>query len=95
MKLFLIEELLEYPDAKIIDIRDYNRFMEGHIPRAINIPMQELTRDPEKYLSKNYIYYIYCEFGYKSKRICKVLNELGYQTIDVKDGYFAYEMLKK
>ena len=90
-----IEEILKYPTIHPIDIRSHKRFEKGHLPGAINIPMDDLVKDPERYLNKNTTYYIYCEFGFKAKRIGRVLNELGFHIIEIKDGYYAYEQLQK
>lgn len=95
MKSISVSELLKISNANIIDIRDHDWYLKDHIPNAKNIPMPELTRDPEQYLKREQQYFIYCEFGYKSKRICELLEKLGYHVIDVKDGYFSYEMLDK
>lgn len=94
MKTIEISEVLKYKNINIIDIRDKNLFATGHIEGAINIPMAELIRDPEKYLKNGVTYYLYCEFGYKSKRICNVLSRLGYDVIDIKDGYYGYEIFE-
>ena len=95
MEQVLIEEILKYPHIHPIDIRSKKRYQESHIPGSINIPMEELVKDPERYLNKNEKYYVYCEFGYKTKRIGRVLNELGYHIIEIKDGFYAYEKQMK
>ena len=47
----------------IIDIRSIENYNRNHIPGAIHIPWETLLVHPEKYLSKNQTYYIYCQKG--------------------------------
>lgn len=79
------------PDFKIIDIRDKNVYIKGHIYNARNISMDLLTNMPEKYLNKEDIYYIYCGTGYKSQKCCKLLSIIGYNVVNVIGGYEKYK----
>ena len=57
-----------------IDIRDKNKYNSGHIDNAINIMEGDLIYNHNLYLNKNTIYYIYCDFGNRSKRVVNYLN---------------------
>lgn len=94
MKTVDIESVLKMPSKNLIDIRDRTIYQIGHIEGAINIPMAELLRDPEHYLKEGETYYLYCEFGHKSRRVCDVLYRLGYHVVNIKDGYYSYEQLR-
>ncbi len=78
----------------IIDIRDNYQYNQGHIENAQNIPAMYLLRNPSKYLNKNAIYYIYCEYGNTSRYVSNQLNSLGYKTINIAGGYSLYQMSK-
>lgn len=78
-------------EYNIIDIRSNNEYKKGHIYNAINIPKEELLLNFNKYLSKNITYYIYCQFGNKSKEVCNKLNNLGYDVINVYGGYSSFK----
>ncbi len=65
---------------KIIDIRSKGEYDLGHIDDAINIREDLLLNNPKYYLDKDTFYYIYCEKGYRSRRVCSILNSLGYNT---------------
>ena len=58
-----------------------------------------LKQMPNKYLDKNKVYYLYCSMGQKSKQLSNYLNNLGYLTFYVKEGYDNFKnglsMLKK
>ena len=89
-----VKELLKKIDASIIDIRSNQSYNNNHIPNSINIPNIELINNPSKYLTKDKIYYIYCQKGTTSIRTCMLLNNLGYKTINVNGGYEAWILSK-
>jgi len=80
------------PRAKIIDIRDNYQFNLGSIPTSINIPMNFLITNPDSYLTKNDTYYIYCEYGSRSKTVCEILSKKGYNVINVLGGFSEYKL---
>lgn len=74
----------------LIDIRDKYEYILGNIQNSINIPYNYLTLMPENYLDFNSIYYVYCDTGNKSRKLCIHLNQLGYHVIDLIGGYNHY-----
>lgn len=80
------------PGAKIIDIRDNYQFNLGSIPTSINIPMNFLLNNPDSYLTKNDTYYIYCEYGSRSKTTCNELTKKGYNVVNVLGGFSEYKL---
>jgi len=80
------------PGAKIIDIRDNYQFNLGSIPTSINIPMNFLLTNPDSYLTKNNTYYIYCEYGSRSKNVCNVLKRKGYNVVNILGGFSEYKL---
>jgi len=89
-----IKELLKKEDAFIIDIRSGQSYNNNHIPNSINIPSQTLISNPSKYIEKDKIYYICCQKGTTSIRVCSLLNNLGYKTVNVNGGYEAWILSK-
>ena len=75
------------PTYNIIDIRDNYSYDLGHVYNAKNIEMNELLSNHSKYLNKSDTYYIYCTSGIRSKKTCELLSILGYNVINVIDGY--------
>lgn len=82
-----IEELLKKENINIIDIRSRENYNNNHIPGAKNIPEIILIGNPGRYLDKNQTYYIYCQRGYSSRSVCKILYNMGYKTISINGGY--------
>ena len=70
------------PEYNIIDLRTKGAYMKGHI--------YNLTDMPHMYLDKDKTYYIYCTEGFKSKRCCKFLEVMGYDVVNVIDGYEGF-----
>ena len=56
----------------------------------INITYYDILLNYDKYLDKNRIYYIYCNSGFKSKRLVNKLNMLGYNCVNIEGGYNNY-----
>ena len=98
MKEMTMQELLTLSETtipNIIDIREHYLYERGSIPGAKNIPFRILRTMPEKYLLKEEVYYIFCENGFMSSRLKSILEKEGYQIMNVKDGYEAFERMKK
>ena len=71
----------------VIDIRDIEKFNGSHIIGSHNIPMTKLIVDPNKYLDKEKIYYIYCQKGLSSIKVVNILRKEGYNVYNVIGGY--------
>lgn len=85
-----ISDLLQLQNANIIDIRSIENYNNNHIPNAKNIESKKLLIEPEKYLNKNETYYIYCQHGITSQKLCQILKIKGYNTISINGGYEAW-----
>lgn len=77
-------------EINIIDIRGVESYNGGHIDGAKNIDFNKLLISPNIYLNKNDIYYIYCQKGIKSKKLCDILRQSGYKVINIIGGYEAW-----
>ena len=81
---------IQTDQQNLIDIRDKYEYILSHIKNAINIPGVYLMMMPENYLDKKKRYYIYCESGTRSRKLCLQLIEKGYQVTDLIGGYQNY-----
>jgi len=75
---------------RLIDIRDKYEYILGSINGSINIPYNYLALMPENYLNFNTTYYLYCDSGSKSRKLCTHLHQLGYHVVDLIGGYNHY-----
>jgi len=92
MNTITINQLQNITNETIIDIRDNYSYNIGHIPGAINIPGTILKNIPEKYLSKEKTYYIYCSIGTQSANLTNILNSQGYNCYSIQGGYQEYKL---
>ena len=81
---------LNLANINLIDIRSIEKYNDNHIPNAINIPKILLVKDYIKYLDKNKLYYIYCQKGEQSLKVCRLLKSLGYHVVNVNGGYESW-----
>ena len=71
----------------IIDLRSIESYNNNHIPNSINIPFEKLIVEPNKYLNRNEIYYLYCRCGVTSMKACEILRRMGYNVVNIEGGY--------
>lgn len=90
-----IHELVQLPNPNIIDIRDKYSYNMGNLKGSINIPYYSLLSNYSIHLNKKNKYYLYCDYGKQSKEISNRLNQFGYNTFYVKEGYFDFKNIIK
>ena len=90
MNSISVDEFKKLSGVKVIDIRGVESYNGGHIEGAKNIDFNKILISPETYLNKNYIYYIYCQKGIKSAKLCNILRQSGYKVINLIGGYEAW-----
>lgn len=71
-----------HPEAVILDVRGPREFAARHIPRAVNLPLEELVeRAPAQLPDKSALLLVYCQIGVRSLRACTLLAGLGYRRV--------------
>ena len=66
--------------AIVIDVRTADSFASGHIANARNIPLADLTKDPEQIKkNKTKIVLAVCDSGLDSGRAASALRKAGYE----------------
>ena len=68
-------------DVLLVDVREIDEFSDGHIPDAINVPLNEIEQNAEVMLPKDKILYVYCRSGQRSGAAVRMLKELGYEQV--------------
>ena len=69
-------------DMIILDVRRPDEFASGHIPGAVNIPNETISRDDIPQLPvKDQLILVYCRSGNRSKQASGKLAALGYTNI--------------
>ena len=85
-----IYKLKKLQNITIIDIRSIEKYNNRHIPGAINIPLDKLLINFNKHLSKSNKYYIYCQMGVQSRKMCQILKNSGFDVVNIEGGYEAW-----
>ena len=77
------------PDKIILDVRDPEEFQTGHIPGAINIPLNDL-RSRLGELPKDKEIWVNCRVGQRSYYANRVLLQNGFKARNLPGGYLSY-----
>ena len=74
----------------IIDVRNEEKFNEGHIPDAINIPFIKFPEEINKLKNKSKkTILLYCGSGNSSGKAMKLLSQKGFESVMSIEGGFA------
>lgn len=83
-------DIMDERTINLIDIRESYKFAQGTIKTAKNIPVNFLLSSPDDYLNMDDEYYIFCNYGSTSRKVCEILTKKGYKVINVVGGYTNY-----
>jgi phage shock protein E len=68
--------------ALVIDVRSRGEFNSGHLPNAVNIPLDEIeTALPRRVKDKNQVLLLHCLSGMRSGTAQRMLKGLGFQNV--------------
>ena len=79
---------LQSSGHKVIDVRTAIEFANGHIPGAINIPVDELRARINDVPKSRLI--INCQVGQRGHTATMLLNELGFEASNLDGGYVTW-----
>lgn len=67
--------------AKLVDVRTPGEFSAGHLPGAVNVPLQELGARLKSLGAKEKPVVLYCASGTRSAMAKSVLKNAGFQQV--------------
>lgn len=77
--------------AWVVDVRTPQEFAQGHVPGAVNLPLQEIAAWADR-LPKDKPVYLYCRSGNRSRQAAEFLKKKGYTNLyNVVGGVLAIE----
>jgi len=74
----------------IVDVREMDEWIDGHIPGAVHVPLSEFGDHVGK-INPNEETIIVCRSGGRSARACEYLAESGYNVINMLGGMLAWQ----
>ena len=69
------------PGARLVDVRTPSEFAAGHIPGAINIPLQQLDSRLTELQPKDTAVVLYCRSGSRSGNAARMLKNAGFAAV--------------
>ncbi len=91
MKSITIEELeqLNTEDITVVDVRSEQDFKRGALDGAVNIPLAEFEERMSGFDREKPVY-VMCHTGDKSRDCVEMLEEAGYDAINISGGYRSF-----
>lgn len=88
------ENMDDYPEYVIVDVRSVEEYKSGHIKNAVNVPLPNIN---EIDISKDKKIIVYCRSGSRSLTSAGELHKLGYKYIYNMGGIldWEYELVKE
>jgi glyoxylase-like metal-dependent hydrolase (beta-lactamase superfamily II)/rhodanese-related sulfurtransferase len=86
-----LDELRAQPsDAVLVDVREPEEFVSGHVPGALNLPQADLATRLDE-LPRDRPVFTICQGGFRSLRAAQFLRQLGFPDVSsVKGGTEAW-----
>ena len=91
-----IEDVLNTEPSKkmfLLDVRTSEEFAAGHIPGAVNIPVDDL-RSRVSELPRNVPIAVYCQVGQRGYIATRILMQVGLAAKNVGGGYKTYKLFQ-
>lgn len=67
--------------ARLLDVRSPEEYARGHLPDALNIPVQELDRRLAEVGPADRELVVYCRSGHRSSRATEILRQHGFSKV--------------
>lgn len=76
--------------ATLIDVRELDEYVAGHIPKAVNIPLSIFQDNIESFRDQDDVYLV-CQSGNRSMRACEYLHDCDIvNVVNVAGGTFSW-----
>lgn len=77
----------------LLDVRTPDEFSSGHIPGAVNIPVDEL-RSRLKELPRDGLIAVYCQVGQRGYLATRILKQHGFSVANIGGGYKTFRLFQ-
>ena len=79
--------------AVVLDVRTPAEFQKGHLPDAVNIPVDELRQRLGEVPSGRPLA-VYCGVGLRAYFACRILEQKGFEPANLSGGYKTYRQFR-
>jgi rhodanese-related sulfurtransferase len=89
-----VEDVLDAPEGRrpyLLDVRTPEEFTEGHIPGAVNIPVDELRHRLGE-VPRDHEVAAYCQVGQRGYVAPRILLQAGFRAANIGGGYKTYRL---
>jgi rhodanese-related sulfurtransferase len=89
-----VEAVLALPTARhpfVLDVRTPQEFSAGHLPGAVNIPVDDL-RSRLGELPHDQEIAVYCQVGQRGYLATRIMRQAGFQVVNVGGGFKTYQL---
>lgn len=86
----VLSEMQADPTIKLIDVRTKDEFRGGRLPKAINVPVENLQLITKTVPNKDARIFVYCLSGGRSTQAAHMLDHMGYTDITNLGGIMSY-----
>lgn len=86
-----VEQVMDEASYLRLDVRSPDEFAAGHMPGALNVPIDEL-RDRLGELPKERPIAAYCQVGQRGYLATRLLRQSGYEAFNIGGGYKTYRL---
>ncbi|WP_159501726.1 rhodanese-like domain-containing protein [Microbacterium sp. 18062] len=84
MKSISVQQLRDREGVPLIDVREVDEFVGGHVPGAVNIPMSTIGERLDEL--PDVAFDVICQAGGRSARVVQALEAHGHDATNVDGG---------
>ena len=91
-----VEDVLAAPAAErpfVLDVRTPQEFALGHLPEAVNIPV-DVLRDRLGEVPRDRKIAVYCQVGQRGYLATRILLQAGFTAVNIGGGYKTYRLFQ-
>jgi NADPH-dependent 2,4-dienoyl-CoA reductase/sulfur reductase-like enzyme/rhodanese-related sulfurtransferase len=87
-----VEAVMPVSNETLVDVRTPQEFAAGHIPDAVNIPVDDL-RSRLGELPRDRKIAVYCQVGQRGYLATRILRQAGFDAVNIGGGFKTYRLM--
>ena len=87
-----LELMAIYRNVSVVDVRELDEYVSGHVPGAIHIPLATIPLRFSE-LDKGVTQYLICEAGGRSAKAGAYLEQQGFEVVNIAGGTGELRMM--